>query len=243
MSLLKTCQNFAKQDNNILNIILYGSRARGDFKKTSDYDIIFIIKSPIKSPNKEYKIKQHYENQIARKLKIDEHLIQTSIWPLKMFKEEHKKGNSFVYCTLRDGKILYSKQKLNLKQPKNSQKAAVDRLNFAKRNITNIEFSLKHLKKHKISNFDIEHLGYSSMHLCWTVCMFNNFYPISKYTILKECKKYFTTKQFKNIKKTYNLYATQNSYKNIKKKTFIKLFKSLKKTIKITEKKYKKQNI
>ena len=241
MNLSNTCQYLTEKEEDILSIILSGSRARGDFKEDSDYDFIFVTKSDIEDPLEEHEIKKNYIAQIAKKAAINEDLINVYLWPLDIFKEEHKKGNSFVYCALRDGKVLSSRYNLNLKQPSNCHKAAIDRMNFAKRNIKSIEFSLKILKDNIPRSYDLEDLGYCSMHICWAICMFNNFCPVSKYTVLKECRKYFKKEEFKSIEKAYNLYANQ-SHREISKETFVTLFNNLKGIIKRIEKEYEVKN-
>ena len=96
---------------------------------------------------------------------------------------------------------------LNLNQPRNCHKAAIDRIYLAKQNTERIKLDLKFFKKTILRNQELKYLGYCSMHICWAVCMFNNFCPISKYTILRECKKYFSVEDFKSIKKAYNFYG------------------------------------
>lgn len=237
MSLSNACQHLMEKEGDILSIILSGSRARGDFKEGSDYDFLFVTKSGVEDPLEEHEIKKNYANQIAKRAIINEDLIQIYLWPLENFKKEHKRGNSFVYCALRDGKVISSRYNLDLKQPKNCQKAAMDRIDFAKRNINVIGFFLKNVKKGMVGYPELEYLGYCSMHICWAACMFNNFCPVSKYTVLRESKKYFTEQEFKSIKKAYNFYEDQN-YRRTRKKNFVTLFNDLKKIIKKVEDKY-----
>ena len=237
MDLLNACQHITKTDKDILSVILHGSRARGDYKEDSDYDIIFITKSPSKSLDEEFKIKQNYKNKLAERTKINEDKLQISLWPFNDFKKEYKKGNSFVHCALRDGKFLFSKCKINFNQPTSFYRYALDRITITKRNIDNIEFTLKNFKNSILGSIEREDLGYCSMHLCWAVCMFNNHLPISKYTVLKECKRYFTKKEFKSIKRTYQLYA-KNNHKRIKNEIFSSLFNDLKRILKRIEKEY-----
>jgi len=237
MNLSNICQKLAKRDKNVLSVILSGSRARGDYRKNSDYDLTFITKSPIKDYNEELEIEENYKNKISEKTKIDRELIQVSVWSFNGFKKEYKRGNSFVYCALRDGKILFSRSKINFKKPVNFQEYALDRLDLAKRNIEDIKFSLKCFKEPTPRSRELEDLGYISMHLCWAVCMINNHCPISKHTVLKECAKYFTVNELRYLKKAYQLYAKKGS-KKLHKKTFLSLFNNLKKIIKRVEKKY-----
>jgi len=175
--------------------------------------------------------------RLRESVKINEDKLQISLWPFNDFKKEYKKGNSFVHCALRDGKFLFSKCKINFNQPTSFYRYALDRITITKRNIDNIEFTLKNFKNSILGSIEREDLGYCSMHLCWAVCMFNNHLPISKYTVLKECKRYFTKKEFKSIKRTYQLYA-KNNHKRIKNEIFSSLFNDLKRILKRIEKEY-----
>ena len=133
MNLSNICQNLAKRDKEVLSVILVGSRARGDYKENSDYDIMFVVKFPFKNYNKEIQTEENYKNEISEKPKIDGELIQISIWPLNDFKKEYKKGNSFAFSALRDGKILFSRSKIDFKKPTNFRQYALERLDLAKK--------------------------------------------------------------------------------------------------------------
>ncbi len=246
MRLINNCKQLIKKEKNIFAIIFFGSRARGDFKKNSDYDLMFITKSIIKSLTKEHKIKQEYKNHIAKKTSIDKNALQISLWPLKSFTIEYLKGNSFIHCALRDGQIIISKDNRTkfdalLKKTVNCKGAITDRIDISKKGIEVIETISKKFKQRIPNSLDYEELGFSAMHLCWAVCMLNNFYPTSKYTILNECEDYFTKKEFKSIKEAYNLYSTRNqNCKNLKKKKFLELLSDLKKILKKTERNFLK---
>lgn len=73
------------------------------------------------------------------------------------------------------------------------------------------------------------------MHICWAACMLNDFCPVSKYTVLKESKKYFNADEFKTIKKAYGFYVCKGNMK-IGRKDFVRLLNSLKKIIERIEK-------
>lgn len=236
MILQNVCQNILKENRDILSIILIGSRARGDFKENSDYDLIFIVK---KNKEKEYEIESKYNELISKKTKIEDCLISVHIWSVNSFKKEYNNGHSFIYCALRDGKILAfrknSKNILNLELP-NCKKSGIERIELAKRNINYVKFSLDFWKKRnpnrKFSGLDLEDLGYCAMHLTWGICMLNGFCPISKYTVLKESRKYFSKKEFEVIKKAYRFYSHPKIERRISKKEFMEIYQSLNKLIK-----------
>jgi len=204
---------------------LIGSRARGDFKENSDYDIMIVTRR-----GKNYQLELKYKKVISEKSNIDYFLLSVHLWPSKKFKEQYKKGTSFVYCALRDKKILSTKQNLfKLKLP-NCQIAGKERLNWAEKMLKRLKRYLKfsYGKNEKIiSGFEIEELGYCAMHLCWAICMLHNFCPLSKYTILRESKKYFIKKEFKTIKRTYKFYSNQEIMRKINKKTFNNFYRGL----------------
>nr|MBA4405239.1 hypothetical protein [Nanoarchaeum sp.] len=233
MKLKKICQNILEDNKDVLVIMLIGSRVRGDFTENSDWDFVFITKR-----GKSYDLSRKYEEEISKKVDISDYLVQVHLWPLKLFKQKHKEGNSFIYCSLRDSKILASKTKQSFTLPKINKKAAVNRFNLAKGFMSDIKLFAKK-KKFYISSF-CSMLGYSAMHLLWTVCMLNNFCPISKHTVLKQSKKYFGEEEFKTLKKAYSFYADENLFlhKNVRKKVFLKLFNGLNKIIKRIERRY-----
>ncbi len=205
MNLATACDLLGTKDKKILAIILSGSRARGDYRKDSDYDLTMVINAISKSWKKECSIKRRYENFISTRTKIPSYLLQVAIWPKERYNLELQKGHSFLYCALRDGKILFSRKSIVLKQPKSCQKAGYERIRMAK-----LQLDLaKDFSKAPLFNSTIykEHLGYCAMHLCWAVCMIHNFCPRSKYTVLKECQPYFTSKQFTTIQKAYLFYV------------------------------------
>ena len=230
MRLEQVCSNILNKNQDVLSIILTGSRARGDNRNDSDYDIVFVTKK-----GNSYNLSKNYEKQIAEKADVNNGLMNVYLYPLWKFKKFYHKGNSFIYTTLRDGKILASREKtkkciksLNLNFPNRLFYGAYDRLKFAKENL---DFIRRYVKKFKwaIDDLGLERLGYCSMHLCWIACMLDNFCPKSKYTALKESRKYFTEKEFETIKNAYRFYAHQNTDRKISRKNFLKMHNSLNK--------------
>ena len=86
---------------NVVKIILFGSRARGEYKKDSDYDFFVVIDSDI-----EYKKKWEIILNIKRKLakkKIPNDII------IKSKREEELQKNdvgAITYYALRDGILI-----------------------------------------------------------------------------------------------------------------------------------------
>lgn len=53
IELLRRCKNAVTEVAGEADLVLYGSRARGDAKEHSDYDILVIIDGPVDMPLKE----------------------------------------------------------------------------------------------------------------------------------------------------------------------------------------------
>ena len=66
MDLSTACQDILQKNKDVLVIILIGSRARGDFREHSDYDLMFITKR-----GKKFEIERNYENLICEKTNIE----------------------------------------------------------------------------------------------------------------------------------------------------------------------------
>lgn len=223
-------------------VFLCGSRARGDHREDSDYDIMIVTES---DDSHTYFFDSRCREYMAGKASIPEALLQVTAGSKKYYEKERKKGNSFIYCALRDGKVLFSRGKLNTALPKSCVRAGKDRMGLARRHIRHIELSLDFFKKHYTGDkprfLDLEDLGYASMHLCWAVCMLNNFCPVSKHTVLRECRTYFTKEEFRSIKRAYSLYADRTG-KGMRAKTFMTLFKAMKRIVKRIEGEYRNKD-
>jgi len=230
MRLEQVCSNILNKNQDVLSIILTGSRARGDNRNDSDYDIVFVTKK-----GNSYNLSENYEKQITEKVDVNKGLVNVYLYPLWKFKKFYDKGNSFIHTTLRDGKILASREKtekyiknLNLNFPNRLFYGAYDRLKITKENLDFIINFLTYLQW-DIDDLSLERLGYCSMHLCWIACMLDNFCPKSKYTALEESRKYFTEKEFEAIKNAYRFYAYPNTNRKISRKNFLKMHNSLNK--------------
>lgn len=220
-NLEKACSKILEKNKDILNIILGGSRARGDNRKDSDYDLMFITKK-----GSSYDLSKKYERLVASKIGVDNSNVGILLLPTKKFELKRSLGNSFVYNTLKYGKILASRKEIDRKLPENLVKGAKERLNLAKRDIDYAKFNLYDLSKN-VDDINIGEIGYAAMHLCWTVCMLHNFCPKSKYTVLNESRKYFTEKEFETIKQAYKFYSHPNFDRKIKGYEFLNILRPL----------------
>lgn len=141
------CQSILGKNQDILSIILVGSRARGDFNENGDYDFLFITK---KGQKNEFDTIDKSKKLISEKTKIKSELINIHFWPIKQFKKEYKEGNSFIYCTIRDGKIISKNQQTieKLKIP-NCKIGGIKRLKFAKNLLSFIKERMNFKKEYK----------------------------------------------------------------------------------------------
>jgi predicted nucleotidyltransferase len=97
----KKIQKFLKQvlsDLNYEKIILFGSRARGDFSKRSDYDILVIVERTL-SIEEKMKLSTHLRKELARK-GIDADIILKSRAEVEYYKN---KIGSVVRTALKEG--------------------------------------------------------------------------------------------------------------------------------------------
>jgi len=83
--------------NNLVKVILFGSRARGDFSVESDYDFLVVLKN-IKNPFKE--IERITDIRIEILQKTDKYL---SAIPISKDEFESKKGWMFYENIRKDG--------------------------------------------------------------------------------------------------------------------------------------------
>lgn len=89
---------------NVKAIILFGSRARGDWLPWSDYDLLVIAD-----------FKEKYIDRIKTVLELVEDVplnIEPHPYTLKEALEMLKKGNPTIVNALEEGKILYSTEEL-----------------------------------------------------------------------------------------------------------------------------------
>lgn len=90
------------------SIILFGSQAKGNAKKNSDYDLLVLIKNVI---NKRQVTQQLYKELLPYKIAVD------LIVDTPENYEKYKKEKSFIYYQIdKTGKIIYDKksQRINL---------------------------------------------------------------------------------------------------------------------------------
>lgn len=89
---------------NVKAVILFGSRARGDWKSWSDYDILIIAN-----------FKEKYLDRLKIVMEILDNIsleIEPHPYTLDEALEMLKKGNPIIVNALEEGKILYSTEDL-----------------------------------------------------------------------------------------------------------------------------------
>ena len=87
-----------KYNIEIDRIILFGSRARGDFKKDSDWDILIVTKEKL-----DRKMKVDFWYEIYKNIEVPVDIIIAS----KESFEKYKKSGGFVYVhAVREGKVI-----------------------------------------------------------------------------------------------------------------------------------------
>ncbi len=90
-----------KEGGSVLRIILFGSRAKGEFKESSDWDFFTIIDKDI-----DYKIRREIAMKIRRRLAKEK--ISCDIIIQSQDKTERRKNNTgyITYYALKYGKVL-----------------------------------------------------------------------------------------------------------------------------------------
>ncbi len=159
---------------NVNAIVLFGSRARGEHNKNSDYDVNVFL-------NKNYKnlFKKRY-NDFYNNVYVD------FITP-HHFTDLKEKAHSFLYCTFRDGIPLYQKNKwfektkqrlTNLKPSKETAREYIS---------SSIEI-LTHLKKigRLCSSLHCEDGKIVANKIGFGILMDNGIYPVSPHTLTKQ---------------------------------------------------------
>lgn len=167
-------------------IVIFGSRARGDFSKDSDYDIAVFTKR-----EKKESIEDDYTKEICF----------TIISP-KTMTSQIKSAHSFIYCIFRDGLPLYQKDGWF-----NKKKNKILKLRPSKETVklylsSALETMLWRGKGKHLSSIEYEDNKINTNKVGFSILMNNGIYPISPHTLSKELirlnKKY--TKIAKTIK-------------------------------------------
>lgn len=193
-------------------VILYGSRARGDFNKNSDYDIeVYLDKKKIKllekSPSLEHK-----------NIFID-------VTDKSSFKNLKKRGHPFLYCTFRDGIPLCQYKEWFKQNKKEVLKIKPSEEVIKHYAISGLERILN-LKKNKLFYLDYEDIKSAANQIGFSIMMKHEIYPISPHTLKIELNK--LDKKYINIAKTIcylqNIfYENRNPNKNKYKRELNKL--------------------
>ena len=94
------------RDNlDLVAVILFGSRARGDHHRYSDYDVLIIAR-----------FKEPYLERINKVLEVLEYTrlpIEVHPYTLEEAMKMLRKGNPIIFDALDEGKILYKTRDLN----------------------------------------------------------------------------------------------------------------------------------
>ncbi|MEM1513262.1 MAG: nucleotidyltransferase domain-containing protein [Candidatus Jordarchaeales archaeon] len=89
-----------KKNYKLIAVILFGSRARGDFKPWSDYDLLVIAD-----------FSEKYLDRVGKLLEIlDSGLVEPHPYTLEEAVEMLKKGNPTIIDALSEGVILYENE-------------------------------------------------------------------------------------------------------------------------------------
>jgi predicted nucleotidyltransferase len=88
-------EELEKQGLNAVKIILFGSRARGDFRPDSDWDFLVVIDKDIS-----FSEKKSLTAQVKRKLEIPNDVI---LKPLSSFLEDKDIVGNFSFFAQREG--------------------------------------------------------------------------------------------------------------------------------------------
>ena len=102
--MLTRVEEYLVKKMNVKAVILYGSRARGDWKSWSDYDILIIAN-----------FKEKYLDRLKIVMEILDNIsleIEPHPYTLDEALEMLKKGNPIIVNALEEGKILYSTEDL-----------------------------------------------------------------------------------------------------------------------------------
>lgn len=186
-------------------VVLFGSRARSDFYKDSDYDIKVYINC---------KIKNQKENMLDPKKNIYIDFDAPSDYRLLK-----NKGHPWIYCTFRDGIPLYQKNewfdknKIDVLKIKPTKEVIFFYLDACLR-------MLKMMLRRRFIYLDYEEGKRIANQLGFAILMNNNIYPISPHTLKKELVK--LSPRYKKLAET--IYYIQEVYYKCKKpqKSFYK---------------------
>lgn len=187
-------------------IVLFGSRARGDFDEDSDYDInVFVDKTKDYGKNLLFRNKEIYIDFINK----------------KKFRYLFDKSHSHLYCTFRDGIIIYQRNKWfdNIKNDilklKPSKEMVLLYLDSSFRALCMLK------RSKKFGYYDAENGKIASNQIGFAIMMHNKKYPKSPHTLSKEIL--FINNRYKVLIKTiFYLQETYYSCKNRKISVYFK---------------------
>lgn len=225
IALKKIYSSYSKKQ--IKAVVLFGSRARKDFNKNSDYDIeVFLNLS---------KEKKNKYNNFDEKFSID------YISTIK-FKDFEEKGHSFLYCAFRDGLCIYQKNKwFDRMKPK------IMKLHPSTKITSHyLESCLERLlmlnRQHHNLHYDSDEGKMAANQLGFGILMKNGIYPLSPHTIKIELIN--LNKKYKKLAEAiFYLQEVYYQNKNPKQETYQKMVKILIKFTKQYLKEYFPKNL
>jgi len=188
-------------------IVLFGSRARGDHTKNSDYDVNVLLNLP--------KEKKSRDNLIEKNVFINYLSSKTFNW-------QKKKGHPFLYCTFRDGTPLYQnkkwfdKNKLDILELSPTKEIV---LFYLKASAEKLLFLKRMIKRRLMSGLEYEDLKVAANQLGFGIMIDNSKYPTSPHTLKKELIA-LNEKHTKVAKAIYYLQETYYKCKIPKIKTY-----------------------
>ncbi len=90
-----------EKNNNIIAVIIFGSYARGDFKRTSDLDVLIIT-----NKNENF---EKIEKELSEKFKMPVNIYSLT---KEEFKENVKIGNNIFLHIFKYGKVIFDKENI-----------------------------------------------------------------------------------------------------------------------------------
>lgn len=196
-------EKLSKKYANINAIVLCGSRARGDFKRDSDYDLSIFHKG------------RKAEERIKKVFKEISPLIEIRLVNKKRFDYYLERHHPFLYCPFRDGKALYQKQKWFDEKKLEIMKLEPKRetaLNYITNSIKVL--SLFNLLKDPIY---FEEGKKAANLLGFGILMYQGIFPLSPHSLPKQLKHVGFYSIGKTIRYVQNRYYKNNTSKITKK--------------------------
>lgn len=187
-------------DNSIIAVINYGSYARGDNDKYSDYDIFILVSQE----------KSFVKKKINERLKSELNGIQCdiSIYNNENFKLMKSQGSLFLWHLKNEGKILYKKNNIDLFEGlKNFLKDKEDIILYKKL----VDSAFLSLNRNGINYYDLRILSLVVRNTLILLCYKRNDMSFGRNAVFNKAKKIFGDK----LPLTFEIYNELNEYRLI----------------------------